>query len=121
MALRSRRMWDSIWPEERLDQRAVFNFGMEVLLALNLADMRLLLGGFFKLSRAQWAGFLSWQLSAADFLVLAATMFVKGSTEVKAKLLTAALPQLPSLAMELGRARALPPAAEAARAREEAE
>lgn len=37
-------VWRAIWPVERIQQRAFFNFGMDVLLSLNLHEMR----DFFK-------------------------------------------------------------------------
>lgn len=33
-------VWAATWPVERIRQRAFFNFGMDVLLSLNLLEIR---------------------------------------------------------------------------------
>jgi lycopene beta-cyclase len=52
-------VWRASWPKERLWQREFFNFGMDVLLQLDIAQTRQFFKAFFNLSPFHWQGFLS--------------------------------------------------------------
>jgi lycopene beta-cyclase len=47
-------VWRATWPVERIRQRAFFSFGMEMLLTLNLGQMREFFSAFFSLSDFHW-------------------------------------------------------------------
>ena len=50
----SEMVWSEIWSPWRLRQREFFNFGMEVLLKLNLAQTRQFFQAFFDLPDYYW-------------------------------------------------------------------
>lgn len=52
-------VWAASWPKDRIRQREFFNFGMDVLLKLDLAQTRQFFNAFFDLSAFHWQGFLS--------------------------------------------------------------
>ena len=47
-------VWRAMWPVERIRQRAFNNFGMDILLSLNLAQTREFFDAFFSLSDYHW-------------------------------------------------------------------
>lgn len=47
-------VWRATWPVERIRQRAFNNFGMEMLLSLNLFQTRDFFAAFFSLSPFHW-------------------------------------------------------------------
>lgn len=47
-------VWRATWPVERIRQRAFNNFGMDMLLSLNLAQIRDFFAAFFSLSDYHW-------------------------------------------------------------------
>lgn len=65
-------VWAAMWPAQRIRQREFFEFGMEVLLKLDLAETRDFFSAFFSLSDFHWHGFLSSRLSFTQVLARAA-------------------------------------------------
>ncbi|BDA46459.1 Lycopene beta cyclase, chloroplastic [Coccomyxa sp. Obi] len=90
----SASIWHSIWPVERIRQRAFFSFGMDVLLSLNLAETRQFFAAFFALSDHHWQGFLSARLSFLELIGFGMSLFAKSSNEARLNLLVKGLPGL---------------------------
>ena len=103
MALRSRRMWESIWPEERLQQRAFLNFGMEVILKLELTETRQFFSAFFALSDFHWRGFLSSRLSFFELIVFGFALFKNACNEARFNLVQVGLPLFPAMFVEISK------------------
>jgi lycopene beta-cyclase len=101
--LRSRRMWESIWPAQRLRQRAFLNYGMEVILQLNLTQIRHFFAAFFSLSDFHWRGFLSSRLSFGELIGFGLSLFQHACNDVRISLLSTGLPRLPGLFAEIAR------------------
>jgi lycopene beta-cyclase len=109
--MRSRRMWQSIWPASRLQQRALFTFGMEVIVQLDLTQMRQFLSAFFALSDFHLRGFLSSRLSVGELILFALTMFANSCNQVRLNLVSAGIPLFPGMILEIIKSQtALPPA-----------
>lgn len=107
---RARRIWQSIWPAERLRQRAFMAFGMEVILKLDLEQTRQFFSAFFALSDFHWRGFLSSRLSFQECFVFGLSLFAKASNAARSNLISAGVPLLPGmLASVAGAERNLPP------------
>lgn len=87
-------VWRATWPVERLRQRAFFNFGMAVLLKLNLYDMREFFNAFFSLSAFHWHGFLSARLKFWELIAFGLALFSKASNTARITLLSKGLPDL---------------------------
>ena len=83
-----------MWPEERLSQREFFNFGMEVLLSLDLAKTREFFKAFFSLTDYHWQGFLSSRLSLPELVVFGLSLFSKSSWQMRGSLVGLGLPGL---------------------------
>ncbi|GLC47197.1 hypothetical protein PLESTB_001621900 [Pleodorina starrii] len=98
----SSAVWRAIWPVERIRQRAFFTFGMDVLLSLNLFEMREFFRAFFSLSAFHWHGFLSTRLSFPQLIVFGLSLFVKSSNAARSSLLMRGLPGLVAMLLELG-------------------
>ena len=96
-------LWETIWPEERLSQREFFNFGMEVLLTLDLRATRAFFSAFFSLSEFHWQGFLSSRLSLSELIVFGLSLFSKSSWEMRLSLVAKGLPGLIGLLTEVVR------------------
>ena len=90
----SAEVWESVWPEERLSQREFFNFGMEVLLSLDLAKTREFFKAFFSLTDYHWQGFLSSRLSLPELVVFGLSLFSKSSWQMRGSLVGLGLPGL---------------------------
>jgi lycopene beta-cyclase len=90
----SRAIWETVWPEERLSQREFFNFGMEILLTLDLASTREFFKAFFNLSDYHWQGFLSSRLSLPDLILFGLSLFKESSWEMRLSLVGKGLPGL---------------------------
>jgi len=90
----SREIWGTIWPEERLSQREFFNFGMEILLTLDLMNTREFFKAFFSLSDYHWQGFLSSRLSLSDLILFGLSLFKESSWEMRLSLVGKGLPGL---------------------------
>lgn len=90
----SERVWSSMWPLARKRQREFFDFGMEVLLQLNLEETREFFSAFFSLSPFHWHGFLSSRLGFIDLIGFGMSLFAKSSNEARLNLLQKGLPGL---------------------------
>lgn len=90
----SRAVWEAAWPVERLQQREFFNFGMEILLTLDLRETRAFFKAFFGLSDYHWQGFLSSRLSLAELVVFGLALFRRASPEMRLSLIGKGIPGL---------------------------
>lgn len=99
--MRSRRMWESIWPLPRLQQRAFMNFGMEVILKLDLNQTRQFFSAFFALSDFHWRGFLSSRLSFGELIVFGLALFKNACNEARLNLLSAGISKVPQMVVEI--------------------
>ncbi|CAL5227513.1 g10498 [Coccomyxa viridis] len=90
----SAAVWHSIWPVERIRQRAFFSFGMDVLLKLDLSETRQFFAAFFALSDFHWQGFLSARLSFIELIGFGLSLFRHASNEARLNLLVKGLPGL---------------------------
>jgi lycopene beta-cyclase len=93
-AAMSAAVWGVMWPVQRLRQRAFFEFGMDVLLKLDLAETRQFFAAFFSLSDHHWHGFLSSRLSFSQLIAFGLSLFAKSSNAARANLLAKGLPGL---------------------------
>lgn len=87
-------IWLSIWPNQRIRQREFFNFGMEVLLKLDLEETREFFAAFFALSDYHWHGFLSSRLTFTELIGFGLSLFAKSSNSARLNLLQKGLPGL---------------------------
>lgn len=90
----SAAVWAAMWPVQRLRQREFFEFGMEVLLKLDLAETREFFAAFFSLSPYHWHGFLSSRLSFLSLIGFGLSLFAKSSNSARLNLLQMGLPGL---------------------------
>nr|WJE87832.1 lycopene beta-cyclase [Chlorella sorokiniana] len=93
-AAMSAAVWRTMWPVQRLRQREFFEFGMEVLLKLDLAETREFFAAFFALSDYHWHGFLSSRLSFLELIAFGLSLFAKSSNAARINLLQKGLPGL---------------------------
>lgn len=96
-------VWAAMWPVQRIRQREFFEFGMEVLLKLDLAETRDFFSAFFALSDYHWQGFLSSRLSFLQLIAFGLSLFVKSSNAARANLLQKGLPGLAVMLVRLAR------------------
>ena len=92
----------------RLRQRAFFNFGMDVLLKLDLGETREFFAAFFQLSDFHWQGFLSAQLTFTELIGFGLALFAKSSTAARLDLLSKGLPGLLGMLTGLATTRSVP-------------
>lgn len=88
------RVWQAIWPIERIWQREFFWFGMEVVLKLNLLETREFFAAFFALSDYHWQGFLSSRHSFTELLGFGWALFLNANNATRANLLVKGAPGL---------------------------
>lgn len=94
-------VWAATWPVERIRQRAFFTFGMDVLLSLDLFQMREFFRAFFSLSDFHWHGFLSTRLSFPQLIAFGLSLFIKSSNNARLSLLKTGVPGLVAMLLEL--------------------
>uniref|UniRef100_A0A7S0RHM7 lycopene beta-cyclase n=1 Tax=Chlamydomonas leiostraca TaxID=1034604 RepID=A0A7S0RHM7_9CHLO len=87
-------IWRATWPVERIRQRAFNNFGMDMLLSLNLAQIRDFFNAFFSLSDFHWHGFLSTRLSFTELIGFGLSLFVSANNDARVNLLQQGVPGL---------------------------
>jgi lycopene beta-cyclase len=87
-------VWAAMWPPARVRQREFFDFGMEVLLKLDLEETREFFSAFFSLSDFHWQGFLSSRLSFIELIGFGLALFAKSSNSARSDLLVKGLPGL---------------------------
>lgn len=90
----SAAVWAAMWPAARIRQREFFDFGMEVLLKLDLEETREFFSAFFSLSDFHWHGFLSSRLSFWELIGFGLALFAESSNAARADLLVKGLPGL---------------------------
>lgn len=90
----SSAIWSAMWPVQRIRQREFFDFGMEVLLKLDLEETREFFAAFFSLSDFHWHGFLSSRLSFIELIGFGLSLFAKSSNAARLNLLQKGLPGL---------------------------
>ncbi|GLI71151.1 hypothetical protein VaNZ11_016251 [Volvox africanus] len=94
-------VWHATWPLERIQQRAFLTFGMDVLLSLDLFQMREFFRAFFSLSSFHWHGFLSTRLSFPQLIVFGLSLFLKASNNARSTLLVRGVPGVLSMLVDL--------------------
>lgn len=87
-------VWATMWPVQRIRQREFFEFGMEVLLKLNLIETRQFFAAFFSLSDFHWQGFLSSRLSFIELIGFGLSLFANSSGAARMDLLQKGFPGL---------------------------
>lgn len=87
-------VWRATWPLERIRQRAFFTFGMDVLLSLDLGEIREFFSAFFSLSPYHWHGFLSARLAFTELIGFGLNLFLNASNKSRGNLLTLGVPGL---------------------------
>lgn len=87
-------VWATMWPVARIRQREFFDFGMEVLLKLDLEETREFFSAFFALSDFHWHGFLSARLGFIELIGFGLSLFANSSNEARLNLLQKGLPGL---------------------------
>jgi lycopene epsilon-cyclase len=75
--------WGVLWSAEKRRQMGFYQFGMELVLSLRLADLRGFFSTFYRLPEALSAGFLSHRLSAATLALFALSFFVTGDNRLR--------------------------------------
>eukprot|EP01024_Parvocaulis_polyphysoides_P043534 TRINITY_DN39917_c0_g1_i6.p1 TRINITY_DN39917_c0_g1~~TRINITY_DN39917_c0_g1_i6.p1 ORF type:complete len:383 (+),score=49.32 TRINITY_DN39917_c0_g1_i6:484-1632(+) len=93
----SENAWYTVWPLWRIRQRDFFNFGMEVLLKLDLEQTREFFRAFFSLQDYQWQGFLSAKLRFDELVFFGLSLFSKASWEIRRDIVLKGAPDLPFL------------------------
>jgi len=99
----SEAVWGTVWPKERLQQRAFFTFGQKILLELDLQETRDFFRSFFSLSAYNWQGFLSARLSFLELIAFGLSLFVNASNPARLNLLRMGVPGLIAMIIELVR------------------
>ena len=113
----SAAVWGALWPVQRLRQREFFNFGMEVLLKLDLQvrscwtlcvmglivymltpctpqETRDFFRAFFSLSDFHWQGFLSSRLTFLQLIGFGLSLFANCNNAARVNLVVKGLPGL---------------------------
>jgi len=89
--------WEALWPKQRLIERDLYCFGMEVLLDLDVALLRDFFSAFFADPKEKmWRQFLAWSMTRPGekpwkmsiFMIL---QFFRGSWPLKARLVREAM------------------------------
>jgi lycopene beta-cyclase len=86
----ARAGWSALWSADRQRRRALFVFGMEVLLRLDVRATRQFFGAFFELPPEEWQGFLSDTLPAPELARAMSRFFVGAPRELQRTLLRTA-------------------------------
>lgn len=87
----ARAGWQAVWPAERRRQWAVYRFGLEILLGLDLPATTDFFAAFFQLPAEQWGGFLSGTLPPARQAEVMWTMMVRADPGTRRRLLISGL------------------------------
>mmetsp|Transcript_12609 Transcript_12609/g.27244 ORF Transcript_12609/g.27244 Transcript_12609/m.27244 type:complete len:555 (+) Transcript_12609:195-1859(+) len=94
-------VWQATWPVARLRQRAFNTFGMDMLLTLNLFQMREFFASFFSLSEFHWHGFLSTRLSFTQLIGFGLALFMNASNSARMNLLKCGIPGLITMLIDI--------------------
>lgn len=87
----ARAGWEALWPQARLHNHRLYLFGLQTLLSFDTARLQRFFAAFFRLPRAQWAGYLSNTLSTPEVMQTMLTLFLQAPGDVRSGLMTAAL------------------------------
>mmetsp|Transcript_1306 Transcript_1306/g.4544 ORF Transcript_1306/g.4544 Transcript_1306/m.4544 type:complete len:839 (+) Transcript_1306:245-2761(+) len=87
-ALASEKAWNVIWSDDRRRQKGFHVFGMELILSLQLDQLRGFFRTFYRLPAPLWQGFLSHKLSGLGLVGFAAAVFVIGDNPLRVTLLS---------------------------------
>jgi lycopene beta-cyclase len=99
----SAKIWAAMWPVQRIRQREFFDFGMEVLLKLDLVETREFFSAFFSLSDFHWQGFLSSRLGFLQLIGFGLSLFAQSSNVARANLLQKGFPGLVTMLTRLAK------------------
>jgi lycopene beta-cyclase len=83
--------WESVWPRELRRRRALFCFGMEVLLRFDPVRTRAFFDEFFHLPPEDWQGFLSDRLPTPALRAAMARLFLRVPPPVRSVLRNTAI------------------------------
>lgn len=83
--------WATLWPPEVQRRRALFSFGMELLLRLDGAQTRDFFHEFFRMPEPDWRGYLSDQLSATQLAGVMARFFAGAPNNLRALMMRTGL------------------------------
>lgn len=76
--------YEVLWSQERVKRMGFYQFGMEMVLSLNIASLRNFFSTFYRLPFPLAHGFLSHRLSSAQLLGFAFSFFVYGNNDLRA-------------------------------------
>jgi len=83
----ARRAWEMLWGAEPRRQIGFYQFGMELLMSLRIAQMRNFFATFFSLPPHLARGFLGNRLTSSELILFALTTFAVGNNELRGLLL----------------------------------
>ena len=79
----ARKGWESLWPNELIRKKSIYQFGLEKLMRFDEKLLREFFGSFFQLPKSQWYGFLTDTLSLREIVLAMCVMFLKAPWSVK--------------------------------------
>jgi lycopene beta-cyclase len=77
------------------------NFGLEVILKLDLDQTRQFFSAFFAMSDFHWRGFLSSRLSFGELIVFGLALFKNACNEARLNLLSVGISNIPQMVIEV--------------------
>ncbi len=80
--------WQTLWPKQRLQRRALYLFGLENVLRFDVRQTQDFFGAFFDLPRPQWSGYLSDSLSTPELLQTMLNLYRLAPAHVRGALTT---------------------------------
>jgi lycopene cyclase-like protein len=86
-----RAVWRAIWPDDRVQSRRLYRFGMETLLQMDRAATERFFGAFFELPDEAWQGYLSDTLSPGGVQAVMLRVFARAPMSIRLRLMRAAL------------------------------
>jgi lycopene cyclase-like protein len=85
----ARAAWRALWPAELRRRRALFRFGMEVLIRLDPVRTRQFFATFFDLPDADWSGYLSDELPVPELGAAMGRLFLRLTPPLRGELVRA--------------------------------
>ena len=83
--------WQALWPKQRVQQRALYLFGLANVLRFDVRQTQDFFGTFFDLPYAQWSGYLSNTLSTPELLQAMLNLFRRTPAHVRGALTASVL------------------------------
>lgn len=83
--------WEALWPQARLRNHRLYLFGLQTMLTFDTVQLQRFFATFFRLPRAQWAGYLSNTLTTPEVMQTMLTLFLRAPGDVRSGLMAAAL------------------------------